>query len=104
MSADITCKRKSWMAQNNATVKEELHMKYNCANEFDLNTIYRKLVAPIHPQTVKASEFFAPSFNLDKFQMNMAARVLPFATVVKQDDRRERPRAWSAVYVDLNKS
>lgn len=45
-------------------------MKYNCEKEFDLKEIYRKLTSPSQPQTVKASEFFAP-ITLDQFQVQM---------------------------------
>ena len=46
-------------------------MKYNCENEFDLNEIYRKLTSSSKPQTVKASEFFAPLITLEEFQEKM---------------------------------
>ena len=42
-------------------------MKHNCSHEFDLNEIYRKLTSPSTPQTVKASEFFAPIVTLEEF-------------------------------------
>ena len=51
-------------------------MKYNCANEFDLNEIYRKLTSPSQPQTVKASEFFAPPITLTEFQQKMEIAML----------------------------
>lgn len=44
-------------------------MKYNCAEEFDLNEIYRKLTSCSQPTMVKASEFFeVVEFNLVTFQ------------------------------------
>lgn len=44
-------------------------MKYNCADEFDLNEIYRKLTSCSQPKMVKASEFFQVAvFNLQTFQ------------------------------------
>ena len=47
-------------------------MKYNCANEFDLNEIYRKLTSTIQPHTVKASEFFTKQeISLLEFQQTM---------------------------------
>ena len=47
-------------------------MKYNCANEFDLKTIYRKLTSPSQPLTVKASEFFVKQkISLLQFQQAM---------------------------------
>ena len=47
-------------------------MKYNCANEFDLNEIYRKLTQSSQPQTVKANEFFVKQeISLLEFQQNM---------------------------------
>ena len=60
-------------------------MKYNCAKEFDLNEIYRKLTSSSQPQMVKASEFFAPLITLEEFQEKMEiamqqARVLPHKT------------------------
>ena len=46
-------------------------MKYDCAKEFDLNDIYRKLTSPSQPQMVKASEFFTPIITLEEFQHKM---------------------------------
>ena len=46
-------------------------MKYNCAKEFNLNEIYRKLTSPIQPQMVKASEFFGPDITFEEFQQRM---------------------------------
>ena len=46
-------------------------MKYNCAKEFDLKEIYRKLTSPSQPQEVKASEFFTPIITLAEFQQKM---------------------------------
>ena len=46
-------------------------MKYDCANEFDLNEIYRKLTSPSQAPMVKASEFFAPVISLAEFTMRM---------------------------------
>ena len=47
-------------------------MKYNCATEFDLNEIYRKLITPSQPQMVKASEFFVKQeISLLEFQQTM---------------------------------
>ena len=47
-------------------------MKYNCANEFDINEIYRKLTSKSQPQTVKASKFFAKQkISLLEFQQTM---------------------------------
>ena len=51
-------------------------MKYNCAKEFDLNDIYRKLTSPIQPQMVKASEFFAPCITLEEFQQRIELTML----------------------------
>ena len=51
-------------------------MKYNCEKEFDLNEIYRKLTSPSQPQTVKASEFFAPCITLEEFQLRMEIAML----------------------------
>lgn len=46
-------------------------MKYNCADEFDLMEIYRKLTSS-QPKMVKASEFFeVAEFNLTTFQKIM---------------------------------
>lgn len=57
--------------------EEELTVKYDCTNEFDLNEIYRKLTAPSKPQMVKASEFFRPkSFTLAHFQKQLATMVV----------------------------
>ena len=50
-------------------------MKYNCAKEFDLKEIYRKLTSPIKPEMVKASEFFAP-ITLEQFQIQMKVAML----------------------------
>ena len=68
-------------------------MKYNCAKEFNLNEIYRKLTSPIVPQTVKASEFFAPIITLEEFQQKMEiamqqARVLPHKTASLRSDNK----------------
>ena len=47
-------------------------MKYNCAKEFDLKEIYRKLTSQSQPQTVKASEFFVKKeISLLEFQQAM---------------------------------
>ena len=47
-------------------------MKYNCANEFDLNEIYRKLTSASQPRTVKACEFFVKQkISLLEFQQTM---------------------------------
>ncbi|MCH5151367.1 MAG: hypothetical protein J1F65_01765 [Clostridiales bacterium] len=47
-------------------------MKYNCANEFDLNEIYRKLTSKSQPQTVKARDFFVKQeISLLKFQQTL---------------------------------
>ena len=48
-------------------------MKYDCANEFDLNEIYRKLTSPSQAPMVKASEFFTPIISLEEFTMRMNA-------------------------------
>ena len=47
-------------------------MKYNCADEFDLMEIYRKLTSSTQPKMVKANEFFeVAEFNLVTFQKVM---------------------------------
>ena len=52
--------------------KRRITMKYNCANEFDLNEIYRKLTSASQPRTVKACEFFVKQkISLLEFQQNM---------------------------------
>ena len=46
-------------------------MKYDCANEFNLEQIYRKLTTASKPLTVKACEFFAPQPSLKQLQAYM---------------------------------
>ena len=61
-------------------------MKYDCAQEFDLNEIYRKLTSPIQPQMVKASEFFAPIITLEEFQERMDMVMQSYKQTAKNEN------------------
>lgn len=47
-------------------------MKFNPLEEFDLETTYRKLIAPSKPRTVKACDFFKQPDLLTPLQVKMA--------------------------------
>lgn len=46
-------------------------MKYNCANEFDLETIYKKLTSGHKVSMVKANNFFTREDDLEILQKRM---------------------------------
>ena len=51
-------------------------MKYDCASEFDLNEIYRKLTSVSAPATVRASEFFVDEGDDDMYRLQAIAKRL----------------------------
>ena len=49
-----------------------MNREYDDSKEFDLRTVYAKLIAPSKPMFVKASDFFAPEKSaLTRFQCEM---------------------------------
>ena len=47
-------------------------MKYNQFEEFDLEKVYKKLISPSKPRTIKACDFFKQPDLLTPLQIKMA--------------------------------
>lgn len=58
-------------------------MKQEYFEEFDLDTVYKKLTAPSKPMMIKASEFFRPEKSmLERFQEQMEVYFTDTAPII----------------------